>query len=133
MYESPISVFVSDITTEILNEQENEIMKAVMSVGVNVDKDELVKALRYDRQQYDKGYSEGYAAAQTDISRWISVEEQLPDDYSRVLGFMAWGGMMLLERQSKEWYLADRIQQAPDEAVLYWMPLPAPPKEVQDG
>ena len=63
------------------------------------------------------------------VPKWISVDERLPDDFSRVLGFMAWGGMMLLERQSKGWYLADRIQQAPDEAVLYWMTLPEPPKE----
>lgn len=37
---------------------ESEIYKAVMNVGVNVDKEELVKALQYDREQYQKGYKD---------------------------------------------------------------------------
>ena len=77
MYESPIMAMVSDITTEMRHEQDREIMNAILSVGINVDKDELVKALRYDRQQYDKGYSEGYADAKADdvrgVGKWIEV------------------------------------------------------------
>lgn len=30
-------------------------------MGIYVDKEELIKALRYDRQQYDKGYADGYS------------------------------------------------------------------------
>ncbi len=37
---------------------EGEILKAVQNVGVNVDKDELLKALQYDRNQYQKGYAD---------------------------------------------------------------------------
>ena len=37
---------------------EGEILKAVQNVGVNVDKDELLKALQYDRNQYQKGYDD---------------------------------------------------------------------------
>jgi Zn-finger nucleic acid-binding protein len=37
---------------------ESEICKAVQKVGVNVDKDELIKALQYDRAQYQKGYND---------------------------------------------------------------------------
>lgn len=37
---------------------EGEIYKAVMKVGVNVDKGELLKALQYDRNQYQKGYAD---------------------------------------------------------------------------
>ena len=37
---------------------EGEIYKAIMHVGVNVDKDELLKALAYDRNQYQKGYED---------------------------------------------------------------------------
>ena len=42
-------------------EQEDEkmIMKAIREVGVNVDKEELIKALQYDRNQYTKGYEDG--------------------------------------------------------------------------
>lgn len=34
-------------------------MKAIRKVGVNVDKGELIKALQYDRNQYEKGYEDG--------------------------------------------------------------------------
>lgn len=51
-YQSPIEV----IQTQLQNQIEGEIYKAVMNVGVNVDKDELLKALQYDRNQYQKGY-----------------------------------------------------------------------------
>lgn len=40
------------------NQIEGEIYKAVMDVGVNVDKEELLKALQYDREQYQKGYKD---------------------------------------------------------------------------
>ena len=40
------------------NQIEGEIYKAVMNVGVNVDKEELLKALQYDRGQYQKGYKD---------------------------------------------------------------------------
>ena len=57
-YQGPIEVIASQmrITSEIhLGE---EIVKAVQKVGVNVDKAELLKALRYDREQYQKGYKD---------------------------------------------------------------------------
>ena len=37
---------------------ENSIFKAIQKVGINVDKEELLKALIYDRGQYDKGYED---------------------------------------------------------------------------
>lgn len=58
MYKCPIELEL--ITTRIQAETENEIFKAVQKVGVNVDKDELVRALQYDREQYNKGYEDGY-------------------------------------------------------------------------
>ena len=53
-YRSPIEV----IQTQMRNQIECEIYKAVMNVGVNVDKEELLKALQYDREQYQKGYKD---------------------------------------------------------------------------
>jgi len=52
MYQSPIDVIIGQMNMTI----ENEICKAVQNVGVNVDKEELLKALQYDRGQYQKGY-----------------------------------------------------------------------------
>ena len=59
MYKSPIELVTSNIMTEIAKKQDEQIMRAIQSVGVNVDKEELIKALNYDRQQYDKGYRDG--------------------------------------------------------------------------
>ena len=60
MYESPIELVVSQFKSEIIKQQENEVLKAVQNVGVNVNKAELIRALAYDRDQYDKGYADGY-------------------------------------------------------------------------
>ena len=53
-YQGPIAVIMGQMKISY----ENEILKAVQSVGVNVDKNELLKALRYDREQYQKGYAD---------------------------------------------------------------------------
>ena len=53
-YQSPIEV----IQTQMRNQIEGNIYQAVMNVGVNVDKEELLKALQYDREQYQKGYKD---------------------------------------------------------------------------
>lgn len=53
-YQSPIDVIMGQMHICY----ENEICKAVQNVGVNVDKNELMKALQYDRGQYQKGYAD---------------------------------------------------------------------------
>lgn len=65
MYKSPIEVAtilntqVEQAVQSIHKEVENEIYTAIFNVGVNVDKAELIKALQYDRGQYQKGYADG--------------------------------------------------------------------------
>jgi hypothetical protein len=62
-YESPIFVAVKNFADEILEKRENEwIAKIGEEVGFCIDKNELVKALNYERDQYSKGYSHGYKA-----------------------------------------------------------------------
>lgn len=58
-YESPINI----ISQQMKIQMEDEIMKAVQRVGINVDKDELIRALQYDRGQYQKGYMDGFRDA----------------------------------------------------------------------
>lgn len=55
MYNSPIEMIIGNMQMQ----QEGEIFRAVQNIGVNVDKDELLKALQYDRGQYEKGYKDG--------------------------------------------------------------------------
>lgn len=44
------------------------IMKAVREVGVIVDKEELLKALQYDRLQYRKGYADALNRIRDEIT-----------------------------------------------------------------
>lgn len=53
-YQSPIEL----IQTQMKERITDKICEAVVSVGVNVDKEELLKALAYDRCQYQKGYAD---------------------------------------------------------------------------
>jgi len=59
MYESPIEKIYGEIQTQMVQEDENMVMEAVREVGINVDKEELINALQYDRNQYTKGYEDG--------------------------------------------------------------------------
>lgn len=59
MYESPIEVVVDNTTTEVVKRIDECICRIVQRYAVNVDEEELIKALKYDRGQYEKGYSDG--------------------------------------------------------------------------
>ena len=67
MYESPIEILVGKIQTKM----EDDLVKAVQSYHINVDKDELIKALRYDRDQYEKGYDDCRRSFLTKHGKWV--------------------------------------------------------------
>lgn len=58
MYESPIEIIQRDIANGIQIKMENDICNAICSYGINVNREELIKALAYDRQQYEKGFQD---------------------------------------------------------------------------
>lgn len=68
-YKSPIETTMLQVKSDIEKLLEDTTYKAVIECGVAVDKDELIKALAYDRGQYEKGYGEGYRAAKDEIVR----------------------------------------------------------------
>lgn len=59
MYESPIDLVIGEMYAKC----ENDCLKYVQNYGFDVNKEELEKALIYDRRQYDKGFSDGYKMA----------------------------------------------------------------------
>ena len=65
-YESPIKMIRDAVLSEVELDTEKCIMKAVRKYAIDVDKDELLKALKYDRGQYEKGYADGLNA-----NKWI--------------------------------------------------------------
>lgn len=72
-YKSPIEVFQYEVETQM----DNDIMKAVVNYGIDVDKNELIKALAYDRKQYEAGFADGRAAALAELNRdWQEKREE---------------------------------------------------------
>lgn len=51
-YEAPIKIIMQEMQAQ----RENQVYQAIQNIGVDVDKEELLKALSYDRNQYEKGY-----------------------------------------------------------------------------
>ena len=72
-YQSPISQIYKDVEYKFKEDMENKIVEAVHHFGISVDKEELIKALQYDRNQYDKGYSDGRASMVEELEK-IKVE-----------------------------------------------------------
>ena len=63
-YQSPIEIKCVNEAKMISEHIENKIYNEIVhQFGVFVDKDELVKALNYDRGQYQKGWIDGYNEA----------------------------------------------------------------------
>lgn len=58
LYKAPIQI-VQEQMSSIESQLQNETLKVIHKYGIYVDKDELIKALKYDRQQYNKGFEDG--------------------------------------------------------------------------
>lgn len=72
-YRSPIEIIQGKLETKI----ENDIMTAVQRYGIRVDKEELIKALDYDRKQYMKGYEDGRKAFEKELLEAIEANGEL--------------------------------------------------------
>ncbi len=68
-YESPIMIAAERMRIEQERQLENHIYKAVQDYNIRVNKDELIKALEYDRGQYEQGYKDGLREANERIER----------------------------------------------------------------
>ncbi len=56
-YAPPVSLNLNDFQYTI----EDAVAKAVAKAGIQVNQEELLKALKYDRGQYKAGYDAGFA------------------------------------------------------------------------
>jgi hypothetical protein len=75
-YESPITQIIGQLETQM----EDDCIKVVQQCGFDVNKEELARALVYDREQYDKGYADGYTKSIDDFAgilkeRWIETDD----------------------------------------------------------
>ena len=72
-WKSPLQLKINDICEDIgratAKAFDDMVFGAVAEVGIEVDRDELIRALAYDRGQYEKGFVDGYRAAKNEIVR----------------------------------------------------------------
>ena len=68
-YHSPIEVILQRMQTKI----EDDCMEAVQRYGFNINKEELEKALRYDRDQYRQGFNKARELYRRPQGHWIYV------------------------------------------------------------
>lgn len=94
MYECPITEMVKKVTDSIIEQRENAIVAQISeAIGLEVDKQELIKALQYDRQQYEKGYADAKAEFSLDerVKEFIYFPDCFKTDKMKqieaVLGF----------------------------------------------
>ena len=74
MYRPPISIITEAMRVEAerLDEELGDaIYHEVIRYGINVDKEELFRALQYDRQQYEAGFQAGKSAAIEEVARRV--------------------------------------------------------------
>ena len=70
MYESPIQLAIGEMQMKY----EDEVYKCIQQYGINVDKDELIRALQYDRDQYKKGYRDAVMKFTDVVKEWVFKE-----------------------------------------------------------
>ena len=101
MYQSPIEVYfkqAQEAARKVDEEVGNQIMIAVWDVGVRVDHDELIKALQYDRGQYEKGYADGKAAAEKH-GEWYQKRITVPK--ARGHSYLVWACSLCNKHERK--------------------------------
>lgn len=127
MYKSPIDIIYGQMNMQM----EGTIMRAVQNVDVNVDKEELIRALQYDRGQYERGYQDAM-----DKQKWIPVTERLPElvpcnagtAYSEaVIVFTDERKAMIAVWDGIDFLCAADYWEAWGEKITHWMPLPELP------
>ena len=60
MYKSPIEITIQEIAEQITEQRENNIVMQIQEqTGIKVDRQELVRALAFDREQYAQGLADG--------------------------------------------------------------------------
>lgn len=75
MYKSPIELIYESIQSQL----DECIYKEIQKADIKVDKDELLKALAYDREQYKKGYEDG--KAERENGKWIEKQVGNAEDW----------------------------------------------------
>ena len=96
-WESPIEIIVNQIESAWMD----ETFRVIQKVGINVDRNELIMALQYDRNQYEKGYEDGINDSQ--IIRCKDCKHRDPEDKKCDCGH----GIIWQLPRDDNWFCAD--------------------------
>ena len=107
MYNSPIEMIIGNMRMQ----QEGEIFRAVQNIGVNVDKDELLKALQYDRGQYEKGYEDGIKNGIKEFAENFKLKADKESVRELVNYGNYWGRTMKIPEDSKAYAISYKISE----------------------
>lgn len=81
-WKSPIEIHMQDepmirdmrvLQERLTGEIETYTVQYVNKIGIKVDRDELLKALRYDRGQYQKGFRDGMQASKMSAAQLLDA------------------------------------------------------------
>lgn len=124
---------MEEFARKAANDVDRFVVNGCVKVGVKVDRDELVKALQYDRGQYEKGYAEGVLSA---TPKWIDASKRLPDKEGSYIVFETQNGEVMEAlyspaewRKDRRW--TDAWEGCTRFVVSHWMEMPEPPQEVK--
>ena len=122
MYKSPIEIIQHRANYDSSKHLDEGIFTAIVRADIHVERDELIKALQYDRDQYQKGFEDGKS-----LNKWISVKDRLPEEKQSVLVHYVDGWMPIAFLLNGKWYQSGG--ETSWLSVTHWMPLPEAPKE----
>lgn len=91
MYKSPIDIAYKEMELQIekcAKQLDEDIYTAIMQYDIIVDEKELLRALQYDRNQYEKGYSDGKADAIAELVRCKDCKMYGNDEECPLLSMM---------------------------------------------
>lgn len=87
MYESPITMIQGKMRMQL----EGDVYKVIQDCDIKVDKNELVKALNNDRQQYEKGYKDGIRKYVSELKDRLATDCTVVSEGNWLYGITAQG------------------------------------------
>lgn len=102
-YDSPFVLNLCDITTKIAKNIDEMSWQAVQRVGINVDKEKLLSALKQDAERYREAYARGREAGYTKRDKELVRCEDCQKRYTKLCGYFYAGGRIMRD----DWFCAD--------------------------
>lgn len=155
-YESPILGAIYQMVNNIQEQRDNAVVAQINEqIEMDVDKNELIRALNYDRNQFNEGYRKGYRDAKEKCEekyRWIPItmrpgtdeeyeefslcgdcpredfcvfDSPMPDDEQEVLVTTRWGSVCI-DIWHRDVDCCYFENNSDADDVIAWKPLPEP-------